>query len=107
MLHLPSGAPKPSFGACCAAQHAVGSWNARGLLAVEGSLRNRKLAHLSKIIEATTFLGIQESHCTFADMVAALRTYSFRRRVVWSLPGHCQAFTLDDDQIFLDGESFD
>ena len=106
-LHPLSGAPNPSFGACCAAQHAVGSWNARGLLAVERSLRNRKLAHLAKLIDATTVLGVQETHGTYVDMISSLRTFASRRNVVWSLPGYCKAFTLGEEHVSLDGKQFD
>ena len=106
-LPIRSGAPSATFGACCAAQHAVGSWNARGLLAVDSGLRRRKLSYLGRLVKATSILGLQEAHGTFADMVSSLKEFASERVVVWTSPGYSEAFTIGEDKVLLDGKRFD
>ena len=105
-LPIRSGAPSATFGACCAVQHAVGSWNARGLLTTDFGLRRRKLAYLGRLVQATSVIGVQETHGTYADMEASLKEFANDRVIVWTLPGCSEAITIGEVGVVLDGKQF-
>ena len=100
-LPIPSGAPSAAFGACCADQHSVGSWNARGLLTTDFGLRRQKLSFLGGLVQATSVIGVQEAHGTYNDMVTSLREFAYNRIIVWTSPGYSEAFTMEKKRLCL------